>query len=56
MFKTGQKSIKSDAFDTNGPRERDFHKETIAIDTGDTDFAKSITCPTDSNRAVIGQL
>ena len=33
-----QKSIKSCVFDTNGPRKRDFHEETIAIDTGETDF------------------
>ena len=38
FFENLQKSIKSDASDTNGPRKRDFHEETIAIDTGETDF------------------
>ena len=43
FFENLQKSIKSDVFDTNGARERDFHEETIAIDTGETDFRSTVT-------------
>ena len=35
--------MKSYVFDTNGPRERDFHEETIAIDTGEADFRPTVT-------------
>ena len=38
-----QKSIKSDVSDTNGHRKRDFHEETIPIDTGETDFRSTVT-------------
>ena len=43
VFENLQKSIKSDVFDTNGPRERDFHEETIAIDAGEPDFRPTVT-------------
>ena len=42
-FRNLQKSIKSDVFDTNGPRERDFHEEAVAIDTGEADFRPTAT-------------
>ena len=35
--------MKSDASDTNGPRKRDFHEETIPIDTGEADFRSAVT-------------
>ena len=43
FFENLQKSIKSDVSDTNGPRKRDFHEETIPIDTGETDFRSTVT-------------
>ena len=43
MFENLQKSIKSEVFDTNGPRERDFHEKTIPIDTGEADFRPTVT-------------
>ena len=36
-------SVKSDVPDANGPRKRDFHEETIPIDTGETDFRSTVT-------------
>ena len=43
MSENLQKSIQSDVSDTNGPRKRDFHEETIPIDTGETDFRSTVT-------------
>ena len=43
MSENLQKSFKSDVFDTNGPRERDFHEKTIPIDTGETNFRPTVT-------------
>ena len=43
FFENVQKSLKSEVFDTNGPRERDFHEKTIPIDTGETNFRPTVT-------------
>ena len=43
FYENLQNSIKSDVSDTNGPRKRDFHEETIPIDTGETDFRSTVT-------------
>ena len=43
LFENLQKSIKGYVFDTNGHRKRDFHEETVAIDTGETDFRSTVT-------------
>ena len=38
-----QKHINSDLSDTNGYRKHHFHDETIAIETGETDFRSTVT-------------
>ena len=43
FFGNLQKLIKSDVSDANGHRKRDFHEETIPIDTGETDFRSTVT-------------
>ena len=40
IFKNESKSYASDR---KGHRKRDFHEETIPIDTGETDFRSTVT-------------
>ena len=43
IFQKSSKIYQKLCFFTNGPRECDFHEETIAIDTGETDFRSTAT-------------
>ncbi len=43
FFENVKELIKSDVSDANGPRKHDFHKESIPIDTGETNFRSTVT-------------
>ena len=43
LFENQHKSVKSYLSDINGHLKRDFHEETIAIESGEIDFRSTVT-------------